>query len=146
MTTINQWYGWPEKVSVNCPTCGSKADVTGVEQIIKRVGPSTRPKEKQYTDDFNANVSCLNCGLIRQETFQWPVDAFYHDDVKGKVIWAWNLEHAEVIKEFISSTSRYFRKYKFSSALYHLPEHFKLSKNRDACLKTLDRMITKKDK
>lgn len=146
MTTINQWFGWPDKISVNCPNYDSKVDVKDLKQITKRVGPSTRPKKKEYTDYFNANVSCLNCGFIKQEKFQWPVDAFYQGDVKGKILWAWNLEHAEVIKEFVSSTSRYFRKYKFSSALYHLPEHFKLSKNRDACLKTLDRMILRKDK
>ncbi len=143
MTTINQWLGWPDKISVNCPMCGSKADVIDLKQIIIRIGPSTRPKEKQYTDYFNANVSCLNCGLTKQKKFQWPVDAYYQGNVKGKVLWAWNLEHAKVINEFISSTSRYYRKYKFSSSLYHLPEHFKLSKNRGACLKTLDRMITR---
>ena len=146
MTTIQQWNGWPDKVSVNCTRCGNKAVLNNPKQVSEMVGPSTRPLSKVFTDHVSGHLSCLQCGLSKVEKVQWPVDAFYSSDVKGHVLWAWDKEHAETIKEFILSISRDYRQFKYSSSLYHLPEHFKLSKNRDACLKTLDRMISRKNK
>ena len=143
MTTIYQWYGWPQKVIVNCLQCQSAALVTNHEQIVNRVGPSTRPKKKVYTDFLQGDASCLKCGYLKREKFQWPVDAFYCGEVKGKVLWAWNFEHVKAIKDFISSIDRNYKKYQYPSSLYHLPEHFKLSKNKEACLKALNKMIKK---
>ena len=146
MTTIQQWYGWPDIVTVNCTRCEKKAELNNPKQVSKMVGPSTRPLNKVFTDQVSGHLSCLQCGLSKVDKVQWPVDAFYSGDVKGHILWAWNKEHAETIKEFILSISRNYRQFKYSSSLYHLPEHFKLSKNRDACIKTLDRMISRKEK
>lgn len=146
MTTIYEWYGWPKKVAVNCSRCECIADLNNPKQVTKMVGPSTRPLKKEYTDFFTGHISCLNCGLSKEETMQWPIDAYYSGDVKGQILWAWNKAHAEAIREFVLSTSRNYKQYNYSASLYHLPEHFKLSKNRDACLKTLDRMISRKGK
>jgi len=76
MTTIEQWYGWPEKVSVNCPKCGSKVDVKDHKQIIKRVGPTTRPKEKHNNPDeinqiFKTVISKTELGKVLSEAISY---------------------------------------------------------------------------
>ncbi len=143
MTTIYQRYGWPDKLAVNCNCCGKFADLNSPSQIKKNIKRPFRPLKKIVTDFFSGQISCLHCGLTTTVTLQWPVDAFYQGNVKGKTLWAWNLEHAQAIKAFILSVDRNYRDSKYSSALYHLPDHFKRSKNRDACVKILDKMIAK---
>ncbi len=143
MTFIYDWYGWPNSVSVYCPKCKSKVELSGPMQVIELVGPSTRPLTREYTDFVEGKISCLQCGYVNKTRIEWPVDAFYRGEVKGKLLWAWNKEHLIAIRDFIESADRNYRGVKYSSALYHLPEHFKISKNKDACLKTLNKMITK---
>jgi len=140
---IYDWYGWPNAVTIHCPECGSKASLKNPKQHIEMVGPSTRPLKRKYTDFADGHISCLNCGLIKEIRIEWPVDAYYQGDVKGKLLWAWNKEHAIAIRNFIDSMERVYLGVRYSSALYHLPEHFEPAKNKGACLKALERMIHK---
>ena len=94
---LQEWYGWPSKVSVNCTRCGNKAELNNLKQVSKMVGPSTRPLNKVFTDQVSGHLSCLQCGLSKVDKVQWPLGAFYRDDVKRQILWAWNKEHAETI-------------------------------------------------
>lgn len=143
MTTIYQWYSWPQSIAVNCSRCGKYADLSNPTRCIKKNKEPLKTQKNIPTNYFSGRISCLHCGLTGMVTLQWPVDAFYSGNVRGKTLWAWNLEHAQSIKAFILSIDRNYKKYQYSSALYHLPDHFKLAKNRGACYKTLDKMITK---
>ncbi len=143
MATLSRLYGWPNSVSIHCLQCKSKASLTKPQQVIEMVGPSTQPLTRMYTDFVEGSLSCLSCGLVRTERIQWPVDAFYQGDVKGNLICAWDKYHAIALRDYVFSTERDIQNHRYSRALYHLPEFFKRSKNRTACVKTLEKMISK---
>jgi hypothetical protein len=62
--------------------------------------------------------------------------------VKGKILWAWSLEHTKVLLDYIQSSERDEKTYLgYLAALLHLPTHFKLAKNREAAVKALNKLI-----
>ena len=72
----------------------------------------------------------------------WHHDAYWKCEVKGEVLWAWSLEHATVLLDYIQSKERDEKAYtEYLAALWHLPTHFKLAKNREAAVKSLSRLI-----
>ncbi len=141
MTYIYEWFGWPDIVDVICPQCGKKTAFAGSKQVVKKQYNQGQPVTRLFTDKRTGYVSCLSCGLTKVKTIQWPQDAYYKINVRGNVLWAWNEEHAKDIRDYLNSTSRVRRNFTYVASLYHIPEIFKLAKNRKKCVLGLNKII-----
>lgn len=145
MTHCYQWFSFPAEFSVECPKCKENARCTNAPIVkTRQVGGGTVCEAIGEPGVFEGEISCLNCGFSGNATIHWPENAFWKCEVKGKTLWAWSLEHAQVLLEFIQSTTRDVHAHPaYASSLLHLPSHFKLAKNRASALAALRRLIGK---
>ena len=81
---------------------------------------------------------CGDCHTTRRHELNWPQDAYWTFTVRGKTLWAWDREHVERIRDFVSQKIRPSRR---SPELRYIPSHFFLSKNRKDLLARLDRAL-----
>jgi hypothetical protein len=145
MTHIYQWFSFPQVFSVECAKCKghaicSNAPITKATQV----GASISYEAIGEPGIFEADISCLNCGFSGRKTIHWPRDAFWKCQVKGKILWAFSLEHANVLLEFIQSSNRNYHDHTgYLASLLHLPKHFKLAKNRKSAVISIKRLIGK---
>ena len=146
MTTCYQWFSFPDEFSVCCPKCKLEARCKNAPIVrSKQVGGATHYEAVGEPGVFEGDVSCLNCGFTGRVEVHWYQDAYWKCDVKGKTLWAWSLEHAKVLLDYIKSSERDEKAYPgYLSSLLHLPTHFKLTKNREASVKSLSQLIDKK--
>ena len=108
------------------------------------VGPR-KYKPDGLPGPFKCKLSCISCGFNSIQLINWPEDAYWKCDVKGKILWAWSLEHREVLLDYIQSSERNKKAYHgYLAALLHLPTHFKLAKNQEAVIKSLNKLIIEK--
>jgi hypothetical protein len=93
----------------------------------------------KFTNGTEGIVSCLRCINRYEHKLNWPADAFYRVEHRGKVLWAWNREYLIVVREFIASPMRtsygsyYFRR--------KLPKFFLLAKNRKNLVDKIDALL-----
>jgi hypothetical protein len=80
-------------------------------------------------DGAVGEVSCPKCVSRYSHTLNWPSDAFYRVEHRGKVLWAWNREYLVMVREFVASPARN------TEGSYYLrrkiPKFFLLAKNRE---------------
>ncbi len=116
-------------------------------------------KEAIPKTSFNIpDIICPKCNQKNTISVQWEIDVFngrpidpfngetlwYVDDIKGNEIWAYNLEHLVYLKNYFSSQIRERGKDAGKySILTNLPKWMKLKKNRDAVIRSLDRLMKK---
>lgn len=141
MTYIYEWFGWPNIVEIKCPECGSKADFVGPKQVVKKIYNQGQPPTRILTGKRTGKVSCLSCGLVKQHFIEWPRDAYYSLSVRNKVLWAWNRQHAIDIRDYLESTERVEKLYQYAASLYHIPEIFKIAKNRSKCVDGINKLL-----
>ena len=89
----------------------------------------------------SGSVSCLRCGAHRRHDLQWPQDAFFQIEFKGEVLWAFNLESAIELRDYIASSNRDRGEYKWQSFLMKIPKKFLLQGARDTVSKRLGKII-----
>ena len=140
MTTCYQYFGFPEEFSVVCPKCDRESHCSNPP--IATVNEFGNIIVHRNRIDFKRDVSCLNCGFAGKVTINWPRDAYWKCEVKGKTLWTWSLEHTKVLLDYIQSPQRNEKAYPGQlAALWHLPTHFKLAKNREVAIKSLRKLI-----
>lgn len=146
MTTCYQWFSFPKEFSVTCFRCGSQSRCNNAPIVqAKQVGGGICYEAVGELGVFKGDVSCLNCGFSRRVTIHWHRDAYWKCEVKGETLWAWSLDHAKVMLDYIQSPQRNEKLYSgYFAALLHLPTHFKLAKNREATVQSLSRLISGK--
>ena len=81
---------------------------------------------------------CSQCYSNRMHRLNWPEDAYWTFTVRGQTLWAWDREHTESIRRFVSLKIRPSR---VSPELRHIPSHFFLAKNRRELLTRIDRKL-----
>ena len=135
-----------DEVAIVCPRCAGKALVKGPGLF------------KEHADELTYKV-CVLCGHNQKYKNHWlrikvlggGIDPFFHhplwyvaDCLEGAV-WAYNLEHLEVIERFIASTnrSRNGLPYKNNSIASRLPKWMSAAKNRGAVLKVIRELKAK---
>ncbi len=126
MTTCYQWFSFLKEFSVKCPNCGIEARCSNAP-LCKEThdGNHIRWERLNKPGIFKGDISCLKCGIQSSRLIEWPIDAFWTFSVKGKTLWAWNLEHTKVLLDFLNSKERNQKEYPgYFSALLHLPKHF----------------------
>ena len=139
MTHIYEWFSFPAEFSIRCPECEKECIGTEVPNSIKGI----RYKPEGLPTEFKCKISCTNCGYQKENVISWPKDAYWTFEIKGKVLWAWSIDHAKVILEYIRSGNRQEFQKGYGFSLLHLPKHFKRAKNREASIKAIQRGIKK---
>ncbi len=143
MTTCYQWFSFPKEFSVACLKCGRESRCHNAPIVrAKRTGGATRYLPIGEPGVFEGDVSCINCGFAGRVTIHWHRDAYWKCDVKGETLWAWSLDHTKVLLDYIHSSKRDEKAHPgYLKALWHLPTHFKLAKNREAAVRALGKLI-----
>ena len=151
-----------ETVDVVCPKCHSKALVLG-----------GKPYQPISHYAFNVRFSCFNCGFLlkfaktevisplNNSTEQGikynviflnsPIDPFfgfdvwYQSETKYGILWAYNVDHLEVIESYIAEKlrSRNGLPIRNNSIGSRLPQWVKDAKNRDYLVKIIAKLKLK---
>jgi hypothetical protein len=174
MTDINKYNPWPDQCAICCPHCSAEASFEfpfticnsweGIlktaqadpDSVIERWGewyvivhapdlfPWLAPPKGGYRRSDWGICRCPTCAFRAKHLLQWPDDAYYICEVKGKILWAWTRGHASALRDFVASPDREFRPGSYPGYflfLRHIPTHFLRAKNRGAVVKQLDRLL-----
>lgn len=129
MTHVYQWFSLPQTITVRCPGCGGAAIL--------------RAPEAHQPTPIRGRLTCESCHLVREDfAGSWPEAAFFRCSVKGHELWAWSMEHAIAIRDYVQSEARDPKMHPgFHAALLHLPKHFLTAKNRRATVDALNKLL-----
>ncbi|MEZ4859342.1 MAG: hypothetical protein R2781_11085 [Flavobacteriaceae bacterium] len=134
------------ELKCHCPNCAAE-----IEFIIPNVN------EKKET----VAITCSNCGTTenynpRNIEIQWmylatgkPSDSYFGlplwltDNFRGNNFWAYNYEHLEYLKNYISADLREKNGRKHSTMVEKLPNWMKSGKNREKLLKLITELERK---
>jgi hypothetical protein len=90
----------PTRIDVSCPNCGSLAIATDIEATANSIftfdmGPSW--------EKASFSVKCTKCTYTKNglDYFQIP-KPFHEIYVYGERLWAWNLQHLNMIYRFLN--------------------------------------------
>lgn len=105
-------------------------------------------------------VPCPNCGVVR--TYKPRNDAYrtaynnskvgdpifnlplwYQTSIKGEAFWAYNREHLNEIRNYVSAKLRERQTTTHTTMVEKLPNFIKSAKNRKAILKAIDKLMKK---
>lgn len=86
------------------------------------------------------SVTCHSCGCRKKHSLNWPDEAYFQIDYKGKVLWAFDRESATVLLDHIRSGIRQ-RDRKWKAFLLHVPSHFLKWKARDEVSSKLVKLL-----
>ena len=155
--------GFPTQLDIRCPVCGARAlwdepfRIVGVGAIgsvdprrVHRWGKSYVIEQYPSILKWNPDVKrkcityhqlgvmkCLNCHRVAAQKLHWPDDAFYHWDIRGTRLWAWNKAHALDILHFVESTERAADQFAYGYWLKRLPRETLSAKVRDLIVKRI---------
>ena len=129
----HQWGSWtvverfPSQVSWKAPT--------GSSQYLRSGGD---PDKEGYPLHTNGLVQCTHCHSNKKHKLNWPNDAYWQWEIRGKLLWAWHSRHAHNILEFVRKTDRPSR---YNPDLTYVPSHFLSAKIRDLVVKKIEDKI-----
>jgi hypothetical protein len=142
-------YYFAHEFLVVCPKCSSKAKVLpSVPWSSKRLFSTKR------------RLICTHCGFYKEQKpnrviqmygdrdWVFGLPLFYTICVKDGTLYAYNDEHLDYLKQFISAKLRtrdYSNSYSYSnrSQISRLPKWVKLAKNRNNLLKAIEKFEKK---
>jgi len=145
MTYIYEWFSFPKVFSVICPKCNEESNCSEIPITKNSNGNKMIFNSGKLSKDFKAVLSCPKCGNNSEEIVNWERDAYWKFDIKGRILWAWNLEHVVAILEFIKSKNRKQINKELPFSFLHIPEFFKLAKNRETVVRKITRGIKKNE-
>ena len=87
------------------------------------------------------SVDCTQCGLRQFHQLKWPQDAYYQIEYKGQLLWAFQRETANELKEYILSRDRDRTKFQWQFFLLHVPTIFLKQNARDEIVKKLEKLL-----
>jgi C4-type Zn-finger protein len=94
-------------------------------------------------------VSDLKLGWVEDRSTQRPFDPYFgfplwlQAETCGQVLWVYNKDHLHAIKAYISAAHRERAKDGTWSMMTRLPKWMKSARNRDALLKSIERLEVK---
>ncbi|MEA2574939.1 MAG: hypothetical protein QOH93_2237 [Chloroflexia bacterium] len=146
----------PGPLNVQCPRCGGKAEYDlpfdlytaaqgeppSEDRPLHRWGgwlvAEKYPSVKRWhaaaegISESDGIVKCSQCHLVAEYTLRWPHDAYYQWDIRGNTLWAFNLEHARVLGEFLGSKDRDVTRFpQYARSLMKIPGELLSAKVRD---------------
>lgn len=134
-------YNWkqiPDCMDVKCPKCGALARFT---RTVKDPPAYTR-RRHSVCRQYEGKIICVDCGYAKNDSINWPNDAYYQLEYRGLLIWAWNRQYLRVLEYWVSSK---FRKEdelpRYVYFLACLPRGIVLAKNRPGILREIRKML-----
>ncbi len=127
------WGGWivlerfPSQINWKAPS--------GSHQFLRGGGDSETGGYPLFT---NGLVHCSKCYSNSKHKLNWPNDAFWQWDIRGKLLWAWDERHAQTIRRYLR---QYIRGSRRSPSLKYIPSHFLSSKVREQVIKEMDKSL-----
>lgn len=116
------------------------------------------PNNKEKVKDLT--VHCPHCGTVR--TYEPRNDAYtltyentgigdpvfnlplwFQTEIKGKVFWAYNREHLNEIRKYVSAKLRERQTMTHTTMVERLPNFIKTRKNREIIIKNIDKLMKK---
>ena len=136
------WYGpYQGCVKNHCGFCGSKLKT------------KIKPTKKIYQKVL---IRCDHCHQAKQYPVEWSryrgseaidpyfgLDLWLQTEVKGDLLWAYNFEHIQYLRQYVSAEMREEKSKNRYTLVYNLPKWIKLAKNRALVLKKLDLLYEK---
>lgn len=164
--SVFQWY-FNENSEIHCPNCGLtinqkelvryrlelRKNCSNCGQEIRKTIPNLKEKKEYLT------VKCENCGdtekhkprnVSKRVVFPNQVGAkdpifgvslWLQEEIKGNILWAFNYDHLEYLKNYVSAALRERNGMTVSAKL---PQFIKDKKNRTKLLKLIDKMWMEK--
>jgi hypothetical protein len=122
----------PKKIEVVCPNCEKLAialDIHANETFVSVGDMSPNWIESSFS------VMCTSC-MYREKAVPYEKlgEPFCQIEGRGDILWAWNLEHLEMIYLFLSNGNIKSHQYEFYSTYIHGD----WKKYKDSYLKTID--------
>jgi hypothetical protein len=136
-----------DEVLVRCPECG------GCAVVLSHLGaPEYQTNRSDGRLVARRRLRCLACGMFKdgfpsERVFGGPVDPYFRfpvwlqADCCGKLLWAYNAEHLDLLESYVAARLRERRASPGSmSMVARLPAWLKSAKNRDEVLRAIRRM------
>ena len=87
------------------------------------------------------SISCTKCQLLRKHELSWPLEAFFSVQYRGQQLWVFNRESGVELRDYIASSNRDVKDFKWRRFLLHVPSEFKQKKARGYVVKQLDKLL-----
>ncbi|WP_372018049.1 hypothetical protein [Pseudoxanthomonas sp. 10H] len=131
---IRRWGGWHirERYPALLPWQAPK----GSTHTFLTDGPSDG---QGYRLLHRGVVECARCGPPFVHTLAWPDDAWWQWSIRGRLLWAWDREHALQILAYVRASDRPPRS--TSGPLGSIPSDFLTAKARPAVVKAIERSL-----
>ena len=161
----------PGPLNIRCPRCGGKAEYDlpfdlytaakgappGEERTLHQWGgwlvaeryPSVKPWDDapEGISESDGVVKCSACHLVAQHTLRWPHDAYYQWQIRGNTLWAFNLEHARVLGEFLGGKERDVTRYpQYARNLMKIPGDLLSARVREDVTKEVNATLRREEK
>lgn len=160
---ISYMEGVPGPLNVRCPRCDARAEYdlpfdlfvaargapADEQRTLHRWGgwllaekyPAVRPWDAAIDSisESDGVVKCSRCHFLARHTLKWPQDAFYRWEIRGNTLWAFNVEHARVLREFLAGKDRDITRHpEYARNLMKIPGEFLSAKLRDRIEAAID--------
>lgn len=95
---------------------------------------------RQWSD--KGTSICQSCNRRKKHVLNWPKDAFFQTEVRGKALWAYDRKSLIALRNYVTATERdKTRHISHFCFLLHVPTYFLTSKVRSETIKKLDRLL-----
>ncbi len=133
-------------VKRNCDNCGKSIEILVPNQKEKSTSITTpcphcgmtrtfEPRNEEYRLVYSEQ------GKATDPVFHLPL--WFQMEVKGELFWAFNREHLLEIKNYVNSKLRERQTSTHTTMVERLPTFIKEAKNREAIIKTIDKLERK---
>lgn len=140
---------------VVCPRCGSRGMVVLDESEFGKLSGKTSDQARNRLFGPRKFV-CTKCvhrekwsgsRIVSGGNRDWyfGFELWLETECCGDLLWAYNLEHLEMLEEYVSAKLRERTKKGRNSFFSKLPQWIKSAKNRDEVLKAIRRLREKND-
>lgn len=93
------------------------------------------------THTNKGSIRCGHCFLNQKHILDWPKEAYFLVAYRGKELWAFNQETAQILRDYIKAELRDLKNQKWRAFLMKVPTEFLKKNARDSIIKSLDKLL-----
>ncbi len=134
------------ELNCHCSSCAAELRVILPDVNERKQTLAVKCRECNHTENYEPR----NIPLVWQYPYDGePTDGYFRlplwlsEDFRGNTFWAFNYEHLDYLKRYISADLRERNDRKYWTMVEKLPEWIKSAKNRGKLLKLIDKLERK---